>query len=72
MMKLSEKKEVRYTVGALGLGVLLYSLYKMYRYMNSEDRSKSGINSSSFDHEADVSRNNESMISNSNEHTPYE
>jgi hypothetical protein len=44
----TEKKEVRYAMGALGLGVLFYGLFKLYRYMSSRELEVSGM-SSSFD-----------------------
>lgn len=32
-MSLFDKKEVKYTLGALSLGTLLFGLFKFYKYM---------------------------------------
>lgn len=45
MIKLLEKKEVKYTLGALGFGMLCYGVYRYYKY-NRTEKPSSAINSS--------------------------
>lgn len=46
MMKASDSKPVKYALGAIGVGVLVYGLYKLYKHLKATEQAKSGINSS--------------------------
>lgn len=69
-MKWAEKKEIRYGVAAIGIGVLAFGLYRLYRHFRSP--TQQGLNSSISNNDADDSIRSASFISQTQEHCPYE
>jgi hypothetical protein len=49
MMSLLEKKEVRYTAGALGIAAALFGAFKFYQYLKQTSRPPSLL-STNYDH----------------------